>query len=155
MPNGPEIVESLSRTWDRKFIPPEIVGTGPCKENIQTGDDVDLYRLPVPFIHKDDGGRYLNTWGIVIVQTPDKKWTNWSINRVMLAGKTTLTGTGFKGQHLGVIFNQWKENKTPMPFAIAMGVDPSIPFVGGMPIPNGVSEPDFIGGLFEGTHSGY
>ncbi|MBT3256080.1 MAG: UbiD family decarboxylase [Deltaproteobacteria bacterium] len=144
--NGPGIVELLSRTWDRKFIPPEIVTEGPCKENIQTGDDVDLYRFPTPFIHKDDGGRYLNTWGIVIVQTPDKKWTNWSINRAMITGKNTLTGTGFKGQHLGVIFNQWKENNTPMPFAIALGVDPAIPFVGGMPIPDGVSEPDFVGG---------
>ena len=144
--NGPEIVDSLSRTWDRKFIPPEIVGQGPCKENILTGDDVDLYRLPAPFIHKDDGGRYINTWGIVIVRTPDKKWTNWSINRVMITGRNTLTGTGFKGQHLGDIFNQWKEKKTPMRFAIAMGVDPAIPFVGGMPIPDGVSEPDFVGG---------
>ena len=144
--NGPEIVDALSRTWDRKFIPPKIVGEGPCKENIHTDDDVDLYRFPTPFIHQDDGGRYLNTWGIVIVRTPDKKWTNWSINRVMVTDKNMLTGTGFKGQHLGVIFNQWKENNTPMPFAIAMGVDPAIPFVGGMPIPDGVSEPDFIGG---------
>lgn len=144
--SGPEIVDSLSRTWDREFIPPETVGEGPCKENILTGDDVDLYRFPVPLIHKDDGGRYMNTWGIVIVRTPDKKWTNWSINRVMITGRNTMTGTGFGGQHLGIIYNQWKEKKRPMPFAIAMGVDPAIPFVGGMPIPEGVSEPDFVGG---------
>jgi UbiD family decarboxylase len=144
--SGPEIVDSLSRAWDRGFIPPKTVPEGPCMENVLTGDEVDLHRFPVPLIHKDDGGRYINTWGIVIAQTPDKKWTNWSINRVMITGRNTMTGTGFGGQHLGIIYNQWKEKKRPMPFAIAIGVDPAIPFVGGMPLPEGVSEPDFLGG---------
>ena len=144
--SGPEIVESLSRAWGREFILPETVVEGPCKENILIGYEVDLYRFPVPLIHKDDGGRYINTWGIVIAQTPDKRWTNWSINRVMVTGKNTMTGTGFGGQHLGMIHNQWKKIQEPMPFAVAMGVEPAIPFVGGMPLPDNVSEPDFIGG---------
>ena len=36
-----------------------------------------------------------------------------------------------------------------MPFAVAMGVEPAIPFVGGMPLPEGINEGDFIGGYFE------
>jgi len=143
---GPEIVNSLSRACDRGLIPPKTVSSCPCKENILISDKVDLYRFPVPLIHKDDGGRYINTWGIVIAQTPDKRWTNWSINRVMITGKNTMTGTGFGGQHLGIIYNQWKEIREPMPFAVAMGVEPAIPFVGGMPLPDNVSEPEFIGG---------
>ena len=34
----------------------------PCKENIITGDDIDLYKFPAPMIHDGDGGRYLGTW---------------------------------------------------------------------------------------------
>ena len=32
------------------------VPTGPVKEVIWTGDEVDLTRLPIPFLHSKDGG---------------------------------------------------------------------------------------------------
>ena len=44
-------------------IPPKIVKTGPVKENIITGKDVDLYEFPAPYWNRLDGGRYLMTYG--------------------------------------------------------------------------------------------
>ena len=36
----------------------------------------------------------------------------------------------------------------PMPFALVQGGDPALPFVSGMPLPDDVDEPGFLGGLF-------
>jgi UbiD family decarboxylase len=141
-----QIIDNLANAHDKRGIPPRRVSTGPCKENKLIGDDVDLYRLPAPLIHEGDGGRYLNTWGTIVVRSPDGQWTNWSITRIMLAGKRTLVGAVIPRQHLGLIWAQWKALQRPMPFALAMGTEPAIPFFSGMPLDENVNEADFIGG---------
>jgi UbiD family decarboxylase len=60
-------------------IPPNVVQDGPCKENKLFGDQIDLNRIPSPMIHQSDGGKYIQTYGMDIVQSPDGKWRNWSI----------------------------------------------------------------------------
>src|SRR5688500_10022063 len=42
-------------------IPSRIVQTGPVKEEILRGDDVDLYKFPTPWWHEHDGGQYIAT----------------------------------------------------------------------------------------------
>src|SRR5262249_21456339 len=49
-------------------------------------------------------------------------------------------------QHLGLIYQRWKALNRPMPFALALGTEPVIPFVSGMPLDENVDEADFIGG---------
>ncbi len=102
-------------------------------------------RLPAPLLHDGDGGRYLNTFGLVCVQTPDKKWTNWSIARVMLVDRVRMAGIVAPNQHLGMVRKQWTDLGQDMPFALALGVEPFLPFVGGMPLPAYVDEADFAG----------
>jgi 4-hydroxy-3-polyprenylbenzoate decarboxylase len=141
-----EMIEALANAHEKPFIPPRRVGDGPCKENRLLGRDVDLGRLPAPLIHDGDGGRYLNTWGTIIVRTPDRRWTNWSITRIMVTGKNTMVGGVIPRQHLGIIYSEWKALGRPMPFALAIGTEPVIPFVAGMPLDENVNEADFIGG---------
>ena len=141
-----ELVEALATAHDRPPIPPCRVADGPCKQNRLIGPDVDLSLLPAPLIHDGDGGRYLNTWGTIVVRTPDGRWTNWSITRIMLHGKNTLVGAIIPRQHLGLIYAQWKAIHKPMPFALAIGTEPVIPFVSGMPLDENVNEADFVGG---------
>ncbi len=141
-----DIITALAGAYDKPHIAPRRVATGPCKENKLLGDDVDLTRFPAPLIHEGDGGRYLNTWGSIIVRTPDGSWTNWSITRVMIAGRNTMVGGVAPGEHLAIIFEKWKALGREMPFALAIGTEPAIPFVGGMPLGENVSEADFIGG---------
>src|SRR5262249_21740854 len=131
---GRDIVESLADAHRKAPLPPRRVPNGPCKQNKLLGHDVDLWRLPTPLIHDGDGGRYLNTWGTIVVRTPDGQWTNWSISRAMVIGKNTLAGLVLPQQHLGIIFAQWKALHRPMPFALALGTEPAIPFVSGMPL---------------------
>lgn len=141
-----EIVDALARAHDLKPIPPVRVATAPCKENIVTGDDVDLMKLPAPMIHDGDGGRFLNTWGTTVTRTPEGDWVNWAISRSMLRDARSLVGPVGASKHLGVMLANWRAVGKPMPFALSMGHDPVIPFVAGMPIRDGVNEADFIGG---------
>ena len=85
--NGRDIIEALAQARTKTPIPPKVVATGPCKENKMLGDDVDLYKFPTPMPHDGDGGRYINTYGLIIARTPDKKWTSWSIARIMIVDK--------------------------------------------------------------------
>ena len=145
---GREIVEALVAARGREFIQPKLVTTGACKENILIGDEVDLLRLPTPLLHGGDGGRYLNTYGIFIVQTPDQRWTSWSIARAMLLDKNRMAGIVAPNQHIGMVRQTWTDIGKSMPFALALGVEPFIPFVGGMPLPEYVNEVDYVGAYF-------
>jgi UbiD family decarboxylase len=148
--SGQEIVEALAAAREKPGIPPVVVEreSAPCKENVVTGDAIDLFAFPTPLIHGNDGGRYLQTYGMNIVRTPDGSWTNWSINRMMIAGKNTLACLIPGPQHLGIIRSKWTRIGKPMPIALAIGVEPGLPFVGGMPIPEGEDESHYLGALF-------
>ncbi|MCV7435089.1 UbiD family decarboxylase domain-containing protein [Mycolicibacterium bacteremicum] len=65
--------------------PPRILdrADAPCKQNMWVGDQIDLNKIPAPLAHDGDGGRYLQTAGLNITQTPDGRWTNWSTNRAV------------------------------------------------------------------------
>lgn len=142
-----QIVETLAQAHCKPPVPPRCVEHAQCKQNKLLGDAVNLLRLPAPFIHEGDGGRYLNTWGTIVVRTPDGRWTNWSITRIMLHGPRTLVGAIIPRQHLGLIYAQWKAIGREMPFALAIGTPPAIPFVSGMPLDENVNEADFVGGF--------
>jgi 4-hydroxy-3-polyprenylbenzoate decarboxylase len=107
-----------------------------------------LDRFPIPLIHEDDGGRYVNTWGVIVARTPDGRWTNWSISRIMMIDYNHMTGLFLLQQHIGMIWAEWEKIGKPMPFAVVQGGDPGVPMVGGMPIPAEVDEGTFLGTLY-------
>ena len=141
-----EIVEALSRAEDSAPIPPRIVDDAPFMQHVLTGDAVDLLKLPTPMIHEGDGGRFLNTWGTIVARSPDGAWTNWSIARIMLRDRNSMVGIVSPQKHVGRMHALWKAIGKPMPFALSLGQDPVIPFFAGMPLRDGVSEANVIGG---------
>src|ERR1700722_6634190 len=145
--NGLDIAEAIAAGLDRPAIDPVIVEDAPVFENVILGDAVDLGMLPAPLLHDGDGGRYLNTWGCIVARTPDGAWTNWSIARMMMVDGKRLTGIVAPEQHIGMVAKTWADIGKPMPFALALGVEPSIPFVCGMPLPAHVNEGGRLGAL--------
>ncbi|MHB1568695.1 MAG: UbiD family decarboxylase [Solirubrobacteraceae bacterium] len=145
---GAEIVSALAAAREREPIAPQFVETGPCKENVLVGPKVDLLRFPTPLIHAGDGGRFIQTYGLNIVATPDGAWTNWSINRMMLVDRNRLACLIPPPQHLGVIKAQWEKLDQPMPIVVALGVEPALPYVGGMPIGDSEDEAAMLGAYF-------
>lgn len=145
---GREIVEALVAARPRPPVAPRLVESGPCQENVLQGGDVDLTRLPAPLLHDGDGGRYLNTYGVVVARTPDRRWNNWSIARIMLLDRNRMAGIVAPNQHIGMVRQTWSDIGQPMPFALALGAEPFIPFVGGMPLPEYVDEGGYVGAYF-------
>jgi 4-hydroxy-3-polyprenylbenzoate decarboxylase len=144
---GRDLVEALATARARPGIKPRIVGSGPCKENVLLGEQIDLLKFPTPLIHGGDGGRFIQTYGVNIVRSVDGKWTNWSINRMMLLDRNRLACLIPPNQHLGIIHAQWAEKGESTPIAVALGVEPAIAYAGGMPIPEGADEADLVGAL--------
>ncbi|KAF4457827.1 Carboxylyase-related [Fusarium albosuccineum] len=142
------ILERTQEAKSRPPLPPRVLSTGPCKQNRIFQDDIDLHKLPAPMLHQRDGGKYLQTYGLHVLQTPDASWTNWSIFRGMIHDSRRLVCLVGSGQHNSIIRDKWlAEGKTEMPWALAMGVPPAASLAAASPIPEGVSEGEYVGAL--------
>ncbi|MDJ0616460.1 MAG: UbiD family decarboxylase [Calothrix sp. MO_192.B10] len=133
-----EMQDPLLDAKSEPSYPPVVVSCeqAPCKQNCWRGDEIDLNKLPAPLLHDGDKGRYLQTAGAIIVQSPEgevppddalilgDRWTNWSISRGMIVNKNTMTGLWLPFQHNGMIYDMWKKQGKDCPFAIAFGVPP-------------------------------
>ncbi|KAK5991488.1 Ferulic acid decarboxylase 1 [Cladobotryum mycophilum] len=128
-------------------IEPTVVPTGSCKENSIEGDAIDLTTLPAPMVHQSDGGRYIQTYGMHVIKSPDGKWVNWSIARAMVSGKRTMTGIIMEPQHIGQMHALWKKAGQDVPWALAIGVPPAAIMASSMPIPDGVTEASYVGAM--------
>lgn len=148
----PEIsVKELYAEYERRInqpIKPTVVKDGFCKENIVLDDEVDLFRLPTPYIHEGDGGRYIATWAITITQDPHSGWANWGMYRFMIHNKRYIVGWPRYSSHLGMMLHEKyvPENK-PMPMAVVLGSDPLCSMVATAPVPINADEADYVGGL--------
>ena len=106
-------------------IAPRIVDTGPCKEVIMTGDDVDLAKLPQVEHHKGDAGAYV-TAGITFAKDPDSDMWNCAYNRLMITGRNTTSIHLTLGKHLWEYYQIAQSRGESLPVAIAVGVHPAI-----------------------------
>lgn len=128
-------------------VPPTVVSTGPCKENIIMGKDANLLSFPFPYLHDGDGGRY-GTLQTYIGKDPDSDWVNYGNYRLEVHSRQKLGAFLTPGQHHADLFYQKYEARgKPMPACIAIGVDPSIMLVSATPVPRGISEVDLAGSL--------
>ncbi len=140
-----DITDKITLAADAKLISPVVVATGSCKENKLFGEDVDLDKIPCPKLHNLDGGKYLQTYGIHILHTPDNKWTNWAIARAMVYDKTRLVGTAVGPQDIALLSRVWKAaGRDEIPWALALGAPPAAAIVSGMPLPPYVAEGEYI-----------
>lgn len=139
-----------AKTQDGKnkpLMPPNILESGPCQENKIFGDDIDLESLPVPKLHQHDGGKFLQTYGIHMLQTPDGSWTNWSIFRAQVYDKRHLVALINPGQHNHIIREQWKALGKDVPWALSFGGPPAATMAAASPVPEGISEAEYVGAM--------
>ena len=129
-------------------IRPLQVADGPCKENIITGKDINLFAFPAPYLHEGDGGRYIDTFGVTATKDPDSDWTNWGVYRHMIHKKSIMGGIVNPFQHVGMIYYQKYEARgNVMPYSIFFGGCPTSAIIGSMSVAAGVSEAEIAGGL--------
>ncbi len=113
-------------------VAPVTVANGSVKENIVLGDAVDLFELPVPQWHKDDNGRYINTWCAVITQDPDTGRHNAGVYRAAVSTKNKINLLLVPAQNWGVHYGKYQAMGKPMPVAFVYGWHPAMVFAAGL-----------------------
>lgn len=127
-------------------LPPRLVDTGPCKEVILKGDEVDLGRLPIPTYSEQDGGAFV-THGIQISKDPEDGTKNASIYRMHHSSKREFSIHAEKHHHLTLQHNKARAKGEPLEVAVAMGCEPAVMLATQVGAPYGVDEIEIAGGL--------
>jgi len=145
--SGLELVRKIRDKISKpvELIPSTMVKSGPVTENVLAGDDVDLFKFPTPKWQPLDGGRYIGTGCTVIAKDLEEGWINVSTQRVQIHDKSTVTVFTEPGRHLDMIRKKYWAKGQSCPAVITCGSHPAFVFVGGMRIPWGVCEYDYLG----------
>jgi UbiD family decarboxylase len=137
----------LHDTWSERVRQPlstETVSTGPCKEIILKGDDVDLGLLPTPTWNELDGGPYISL-PVQISRDPDTGTRNAATYRVQVHGRNRLGMLFGPYRHLAV--QRAKRPGEPFPIAITLGLPPTAHIAAAAPLPYGSDELAVAGAL--------
>src|SRR6202034_452780 len=115
-------IEERLKNGIAKPIPPQRVATSPAREVVMKGDDVDLYKLPIPMSSIYDGGPMI-TAGVVIAKDPEFG-INTGIYRFIVKEKA-LTGIDIVTPNNMRLFAQRAlARNAPLPISISIGTHP-------------------------------
>ncbi|MBT6125365.1 MAG: 4-hydroxy-3-polyprenylbenzoate decarboxylase [Halieaceae bacterium] len=125
---------------------PSTVRNPPCQFHAKTGDEVDLYQLPIQTCWPGDAGP-LVTWPLVITRGPEKERQNLGIYRMQLIAKNKLIMRWLSHRGGALDYRDWqlKNPGKPYPVAVALGADPATTLGAVTPVPDGISEYAFAG----------
>ena len=144
-----------------KMLAPRTIADGPVTENCVEGNDIDMFRFPAPKWHTGDGGRYIGSGSVTITQDPESDWVNLGTYRVMIHDEQTLSFQISPSRHGAAHRDKLYRRGEPIKVAISFGHDPLLTVAGSTPLPHGVGEYDWCGGIrgepidvIEGPHSG-
>jgi len=150
----PEDLEGIPflSAWKEKMrglgtLPPVEVKDGPIKENIISGEEVDVLRFPAPKWHELDPGKYFGTGAMTVSRDPDRGWVDCGVFRLQVHDRSTLGIYISTARNLKVIARKyWAEGKS-CPVAVCAGIDPNLFLSAGYTAPFGLSEYDVAGWL--------
>jgi 4-hydroxy-3-polyprenylbenzoate decarboxylase len=144
-------VDIVKQYYDRiqtmKHVPPRVVKEGPILENVIEGDKIDILKFPVPRHHELDKARYIGTANCVITQDPDAGWFNLGTYRNQVYDGKTIGCQITEGKHGRIHRDKYFERGQSMKVVVLVGQDPLLFMLAASPLPDGISELDFAGGL--------
>lgn len=144
---SPRELIQVYRERIKRPIKPVVVDSGPVKENIVKGNDVDVLQFPAPKWHDRDGGRFIGTFDGVVTKDPETGWVNVGLYRRQIHDRNHLGITIIHGQHIWRHFRKYRKMGRPMPIAFVNGWDPVLPMVACSAQPPEVCEYDIMGAL--------
>lgn len=124
-----EIVDSWRKSMEEKAyagMEPELVDDDvPFKENVDTGDDIDVTKFPVPVWHEqDEGERYIGTGCTVLTKDPDTGWVNLGVYRSSILDEETVSMAIWPGKDGLVTMRKYHERGEDCPIVMLAGLDP-------------------------------
>ena len=141
-----EKLKTIPKMTELAQVFPKTVRSGACQEIVETGDEVDLRRLPVLTCWPQDAGPFI-TLPLVITRDPATGKLNVGVYRMQVFDRNT-TGMHWQKHKDGAGQARGYEREgRRMEVAVAIGADPATVFSGVAPLPPGVSEFLFAGFL--------
>lgn len=158
---------------------PRVVRSGACQEVVKTGDEIDLFKLPIIKAWPDDGdprtcgygispeqagtakgrGRFITFGGVFTIHPDDagkphgepRPSRNIGMYRAQLLDRDR-TAMHWHIHHDGARhWRAWKQLGKPMPCAIVLGGQSVLPYSATAPMPPGMSELLMAGLLNQGS----
>jgi UbiD family decarboxylase len=142
-----EVISDRLREGKEHPIPPVEVPTGRVMENVLTGDDIDLFKFPVPRYRAADGGRYIGTYDCVITRDPESGYVNSGTYRLQVHEKDLLGLWISPGHHGRLIAQRYWDRGESCPIVATFGQDPIVFWVSHNESVWGEPELDHAGGL--------
>jgi UbiD family decarboxylase len=132
----------------QKYIPCEVVSNAAWDEVVIEGDDIDLWKLPVPLQFTVDAAPYI-TAGQLTARDPVTGVDTSGFHRLMLKDKNRLGVSLHSRRRLYEFHRRAEEKGQSLPVAITIGVHP-LHYMGSMvyAYPQNVRKFEIIGGLF-------
>ncbi|MBI2370039.1 MAG: UbiD family decarboxylase [Deltaproteobacteria bacterium] len=140
-----QVVAELARRMQQGTVPGRVVATGPVKERVLTGLDVDLRALPVVVHSQEDGGPYIGS-GMCVTKDPDTGIQNVAMLRLQIQDRAR-TGTAFAPRHSWMHYRKYEARGEPMPMAVVIGHHPLLDVATNSSVPYGVDEFQVAGAL--------
>ncbi|MDP2725912.1 MAG: UbiD family decarboxylase, partial [Dehalococcoidia bacterium] len=157
-PNGPrsQVMAQIRTRWADALdnpLRPTVVSTGPCKERILRGADIDTHKLPVPVWTPEKDRNWQEGYGFftspyVVTKDPDTGIPNVGTYRIRVRQEPNILGMGWAGgTHMRAHFlkNQARGKATDV--AIVLGADPMVGMASVTRIPADMNEYAVAGGL--------
>ena len=115
---------------------PRTVSNPPCQQVVLSGEDVDLYSLPIIKCWPMDAGPYI-TLPLVITRDPETGTQNYGIYRMQVFDRNT---TGMHWQTHKVGARHYRASSEKLEVAVALGGDPASIWTGSAPLPPDIDE---------------
>jgi 4-hydroxy-3-polyprenylbenzoate decarboxylase len=139
-----EKLKAIPKLTELAQIFPKTVRSAPCQEVVETGEQVDLTRLPVLTCWPQDAGPFI-TLPLVITKDPASAKVNVGVYRMQVFDRNTTAMHWQKHKDGAGQARGYEREGRRMEVAVAIGADPATVFSGVAPLPPGVSEFLFAG----------
>jgi 2,5-furandicarboxylate decarboxylase 1 len=124
-------------------VPPRLVPSGPVKEVVRRGAEVDLLELPAHVAGNLDAGPFIAS-GLIVSRDPDTGRRNVAFHRLQIKGKNR-TGILLLPRHTWQNYRKYEARDEPMPVAIFIGHHPLYYMAAAVTGPYGLDEFEVAG----------
>ncbi len=128
------------------LIEPELVSKAPVKEVIKTGEDVDLYEIPLVHHSKMDLGDYI-TGASLIANLPHSGVRGSGIHRMYRQSKQELTIWAPPERRIGYAYRVNQDKGEPTEVAVVIGPPPAVTMGSISNVPHFIDKLSVAGGL--------
>lgn len=119
---------------------------GPVMDVCDTGDDVDLGKLPIPTHAEKDAGPFL-TASVVIARDAETGLINTGINRMMVVDRNHVTVRSRSGTDLGTIIERAHAEEKSVEIAVSVGHHPAFQIASQAKIPRSLDSLEVAGAI--------